>query len=323
MLSVELVLLVLLALAFAFSIGAHYTGACMGMPYAAGAISVGRALLLLAPLAFVGAAVASEGVEQTVGHGLLAAGSAPILLAVAILASAFVLTTTYNLITLPTSTIQILVFSTVGAALAGGYAVEWSTLGRLLLLWAIAPPIACGLGYLFARLRPPPEETGGARSSLAPRVAVALVAVGATASFAMGANDVANASGALILSGSFSLFTAALLGGAGIAIGAFTWGRPLLQTVAFRIVRLDPTMALSAQLAQAAVILGAVAFGLFTSINQVLVGAMIGTGLARRRATLIGPAIRNILIGWGLGPISGLALGFLLGGLVLRAGGIG
>lgn len=154
-------------------------------------------------------------------------------------------------------------------------------------------------------------------------MAVALVAVGATASFAMGANDVANASGALILSGSFSLFTAALLGGAGIAIGAFTWGRPLLQTVAFRIVRLDPTMALSAQLAQAAVILGAVAFGLFTSINQVLVGAMIGTGLARRRATLIGPAIRNILIGWGLGPISGLALGFLLGALVLGAGGLG
>lgn len=323
MLPLALIVLVGLGLAFAFSIGAHYTGACMGMPYAAGAISVDRALLLLAPLAFLGAALASEGVEQTVGHGLLEAGSAPILLAVAILASAFLLTTAYNLVTLPTSTIQILVFSTVGAALASGYAVEWSTLGRLLLLWALAPPIACGLGYLFARLRTPREEQAAPRSSLAPRVAFALVAVGATASFAMGANDVANASGALILSGSFTLLTAALVGGAGIAIGAFTLGRPLLQTVAFRIVRLDPAMALSAQLAQAAVILGAVAFGLFTSINQVLVGAMIGTGLARRRATLIGPAIRNILLGWGLGPVSGLGLGFLLGWLVLRAGGLG
>ncbi|HEV2448980.1 MAG TPA: anion permease [Thermoplasmata archaeon] len=323
MLSVELILLVVLALAFAFSIGAHYTGACMGMPYAAGAIGVGRALLLLAPLAFLGAALASEGVEQTVGHGLLVAGSAPIFLAVAILASALLLTTAYNLVALPTSTIQILVFSTVGAALAGGYAVEWATLGRLLLVWILAPPIACGLGYLFGRIRSPREAKEETKPSLAPRMAFALVAVGAIASFAMGANDVANASGALILSGNFTLVTAALVGGAGLAVGAFTWGRPLLQTVAFRIVRLDPSMAFSAQLAQAAVILGAVAFGLFTSINQVLVGAMIGTGLARRRATLIAPAIRNILIGWALGPISGLALGLGLGWAVLRAAGLG
>ena len=35
-------LLIAAAFAFAFSMGAHYTGACMGMPYAAGAIRPAR-----------------------------------------------------------------------------------------------------------------------------------------------------------------------------------------------------------------------------------------------------------------------------------------
>ena len=68
--------LIAAAFAFAVSIGAHYTGACMGMPYAAGAIRPVRALVLMAPLALVGAVLASEGVETTVGHGILSSSRA-------------------------------------------------------------------------------------------------------------------------------------------------------------------------------------------------------------------------------------------------------
>ena len=62
------VLLVALAFAFAWSIGSHYTGACMGMPYALGAISARNALLLMAPLALLGAWLASGKVATTVGR---------------------------------------------------------------------------------------------------------------------------------------------------------------------------------------------------------------------------------------------------------------
>jgi len=65
------VLLVVLAVSFAYSMGAHYTGACMGMPHALGAITAWRALMIMAPLTLLGATVASHGVEHTVGHGLL------------------------------------------------------------------------------------------------------------------------------------------------------------------------------------------------------------------------------------------------------------
>src|SRR3954465_3362752 len=52
-------LLIVLAVGFAWSIGAHYTGAVMGMPHALRAIGAWHALLLMAPLAFLGATFAS------------------------------------------------------------------------------------------------------------------------------------------------------------------------------------------------------------------------------------------------------------------------
>jgi len=141
-------------------------------------------------------------------------------------------------------------------------------------------------------------------------VVLGLVGVGAAASFAMGANDVSNASGALIMTGLFGLFVAGIVGGMGIALGVLTWGRPLLQRVAFDLVELDPRMATASQLAQSTVILVSVAFGLFTSMNQALVGAMIGAGIARHRSTVLWKPIRSILLGWTAGPISGATLGF-------------
>ncbi|HTT73284.1 MAG TPA: inorganic phosphate transporter [Thermoplasmata archaeon] len=313
-------LLVAASLGFAFSIGAHYTGACMGMPYAAGAIRPGAALLLMAPLAFVGAALASGGVEATVGHGILRATTVALGLALAIVASALVLTSTYNFVRVPTSTIQILVFSTVGAGLAAGVGIAWSTIGTLVVLWAIAPFAAFGLGFLFVRLADRIRAPGPRAVRLGQGAVAGLVGVGAAASFAMGANDVANASGALVMTGLFGLVAAGVIGGAGIAVGVLTWGRPLLKTVAFDVVALSPRMAISAQLAQATVILVSVAFGLFTSMNQALVGAMIGTGLARGERTVQWRTVRGILTGWALGPVSGLALGFALTAVLVRAG---
>jgi len=302
--------LIAAAFAFAVSIGAHYTGACMGMPYAAGAIRPVRALVLMAPLALVGAVLASEGVETTVGHGILGSATVALGLALAIVLSALALTSAFNLLTIPTSTIQILVFSTVGAGLAAGLSVDWRTIETLLVLWAVAPFLAFALGFLFVRAadrRRPPSE--GGRGLLRPAV-FGLVAVGMAASFAMGANDVSNASGSLIMTGLFGLMAAALVGGLGLALGVLTWGKPLLERVAFRIVQLDPRMAIASQLAQAAVILAYVAFGYFTSMNQALVGAMIGVGVARGQKTVLWKAVRGILAGWAAGPLSGAALGF-------------
>jgi inorganic phosphate transporter, PiT family len=312
--------LVAVALAFAVSIGAHYTGACMGMPYAAGALRPAQALLIMAPAALLGAVFASGRVETTVGHGILRASQVDYGLALAIVASALVLTSLYNFATLPTSTIHILVFSTVGAGLAAGVPVDWGTIETLLVLWVVAPFAAFGLGYLLTRAADRRWSPGSGFGALARPAVWGLTAVGTAASFAMGANDVSNATGSFVMTGLFGLGTAALVGGIGLAAGVLTWGRPLLEKVAFRIVRLDPQMAIASQVAQAGVVLAYTAFGYFTSMNQALVGAMIGAGTARGEHTVLRRPVGEIALGWALGPVSGLALGFALATLVGRVG---
>jgi PiT family inorganic phosphate transporter len=301
-------LLILLAVGFAWSIGAHYTGAVMGMPHALRAIGAWQALLLMAPLALVGATFASHAVEQRVGSGLtehrLTVSQEAVVVGVA-----FALTTVFNRLRAPTSTIQILVFAVVGVTLAAGRGVRWSAIGHLGIVWASAPVAAFLLGALLTK--------GLDRVPLGGRTGTALVAVGAMAAFAMGANDVSNASGALVGSGVFGPLAAGAVGGAGIAAGVLTWGKPLLRRVAFEIVKVDRAMATAAQLVQAAVVLAAVAFGFFTSMNQALVGAMAGAGVARGREAVHLETLLSIPLAWVLGPAGSLAAGYLFG-LVVR-----
>jgi inorganic phosphate transporter, PiT family len=356
-------LLVILAIGFAYSMGAHYTGACMGMPHALRAISARWALLVMAPLTLVGATFASHGVEHTVAHGLLSGAGLSVAGLVIVLGVAFGLTSLFNRLRIPTSTIQILVFSVIGAGLAANVGIQWSHIADLAVIWVSAPLVAAGLGYLLTKLLdlvpavrvetrgsghgPDPadpadptsegsDETAGpgtdasrpvsppATASAATAggwLATSLVLVGALASFTMGSNDVANATGSLVGTHTLGPLAAGLVGGLGLAAGVLTWGRPLLQRVAFDIVSVDRPMATAAQLVQAAVVLCAVGFGFFTSMNQALVGAMAGAGVARGRHSVHAPTLFGILRGWVIGPGAGIALAYALTRLAVGVAG--
>lgn len=299
------ILLVALAFSFAWSIGSHYTGACMGMPYALGAVRARVALALMAPLALIGAATASGKVATTVGRKLIDA--TPTRLGeVVVVAVAFGVTAAYNRVRIPTSTIQLLVGAVVGVAVGARAGVHWHTIATLAVIWVIAPPAAAVLGFAGAR-------TVGRIQ----RVGAALVVVGMLASFAMGANDVALASGALVGPGVLSPHVAGLVCGVALALGVLITGRALLDRVAFDIVEVDRATATAAQFVQALVVLVAVSFGYFTSMNQALVGAMAGARHeAVHRRTLLG-----IVRGWLVGPPTTFALALLAALLVRAAGG--
>ncbi len=326
--------LVLAVLAFSWSIGAHYTGACMGMPYGSGSIGLWPALVTMAILAFFGAFLASHRVEMTVGMHLIDGAKVTLWGAVTIIVAAFILTTIYTAVKIPTSTIQILVFAVSGMAVGAGIPVHWGTIGGLAIVWVLAPPVATGLGYLFTRgldhmVAPQPAPSALAASSRKNEVfseakrlsAVAvlsrvLVVIGAAASFTMGANDVSNATGVLVMTHLYNVWIAGMIGGVGLLVGVLTWGKPLLRKVAFDVVQVDLSMASAAQLVQAIVVFSAVSFGFFTSMNQALVGAMAGAGLARGRSTIQWSSIWNIVKGWLVGPPSGFVLAFLMAKLV-------
>ncbi len=303
------VILVLLAVAFAWSMGAHYTGACMGMPHAMGSIRLSPALWLMAPLTLLGAAFLSHRVLFNIGHGILIAHHMATTTAIAILAAAFALTTYFTWRRIPTSTIQILVFSIIGAGLAQGLAIRWGLVFRLATLWITAPFIAFLLGYAITKtLDFMPRFANSGSTGMIGR---SLVIVGGAASLAMGANDVSNATAVFLTTGISGPFLAGVLGGIGLAAGVLTWGRPLLERIAFGVVKVDMSMATAAQLVQAIVVLAAVLAGYFTSMNQALIGAMTGAGVARGRETIDRKIIGAVMRGWVIGPVAGVVLGFL------------
>jgi len=294
-----------IALVFAWSIGAHYTGACMGMPYGSGSIRLEPALRLMALGALGGAFIASHPVEITVGWHIIPSSAVTLAGASSILLAALLLTTIYTAVKIPTSTIQILVFSVVGFGLATNLPVHWHTIETLALVWLLAPMLATLLGYVLTRIFDaiPALPAGSQRL---------LIVMGVAASFTMGANDVANATGLLLMTHEATVWTAGLVGGLGLVLGILTWGRPLLQKVAFDVVHVDRTMATAAQGGQALIVLIFALNGYFTSMNQALIGAMAGTGMARGWQTVEWTTLGNILKGWLIGPPSGMALAFLV-----------
>jgi PiT family inorganic phosphate transporter len=358
--------LLVVVVGFAWNLGVHYTGAVMGMPRAARAISDGPALVLIAILTILGATFASGGVEVTVGQNIVPAGRIGIAAATVIVLAAGALTMLFNYLKIPTSTIQILIFCVVGVGLAGNIPIAWATIISLAIVWVIAPVVAFVLDFVFTSLFDllVPLQTSRAQATeqiaalkrfdtpnlgntsfarWLPAVAMPLsagvrqeaeevssclpasvtllyvrwlpallVAVGMAASFVLGANDVSNATGALIMTQTFSLREAGLMGGVAMAVGALTWGRHILRTVAFDVVEMDLAMASAAQGVQALVVLAAVSQGLFTSMNQALIGAMAGTGLARGKETVQRRQIVGIFRGWLIGPASGVVLAYLL-----------
>jgi len=331
MLSIAAIVLVVVALLFAWSMGAHYTGAVMGMPHASHAIRIWPALITMAILTIIGATLASGGVQTTVGLDIVDASTVTIVAATVMVLSAAILTTVYTYYKIPSSTIQIFVFSIVGTGLAAHVTIHWNTILHLAVLWVLAPVVAVVLGFAFTHLFdlvvPPVEAAEETRlvagvekaptvvkslSTAARALPACLVLVGCAASFTLGANDVSNAVGVFAMVHLTTTTVAGLLGGVAMAIGALTWGQGILKKVAFDVVKTDLSMASAAQMVQALVVLAAVSQGLFTSMNQALIGAMTGTGLARGNQTIQWKVVRGIVTGWAVGPFSGIVTGFVL-----------
>lgn len=325
-----------MAVGFAVSIGAHYTGACMGMPFALAALSARRAALLMAPLAFAGAALASHGAEHTVADRITSARlhtSAEVV----VIAVAAAITIAYNRLRVPTSTVQILVFCLTGVALATGVGVHWATIGVLTMVWVAVPPLAFVLGFTVRRPQSRHVPARDTRTKVAPspvaatqrsstRVGsldwfgVALAVVGVAASFTMGANDVANASGSLVGTRVISPLAAGALCGAGFAVGVVGWGRPMLSRLAFDIVEVDRQTDVATQAVQAAVVLATAGLGLFTPMNQAMVGANGRRDCANGCHTVRMTTLVAIGRGCLAGPAAALATAFVATRLLIATG---
>ncbi len=128
--------------------------------------------------------------------------------------------------------------------------------------------------------------------------------------FAHGSNDVANGIGPLaaiysIISSGGEVGQSSplplwilLLGGTGIVLGLITLGYRVMLTVGKKITELTPSRGFCAELAAATTVVIASRTGLPVSTTHILVGAVLGVGLARGVGALDLRVVLNIIISW-------------------------
>jgi PiT family inorganic phosphate transporter len=170
--------------------------------------------------------------------------------------------------------------------------------------------VGAGLGWLFIRRVRDGSGNEGDRFRQVERVFVVLQVLTACAvAFAHGSNDVANAIGPLAavvhvaqdmdVTGKSPVEPWMLgVGGIGIVIGLATWGYRVMETVGRKITELTPSRGFAAELAAATTIVLASRLGIPVSTTHVLVGSVLGVGLARGIGVLDLRVVGRILVSW-------------------------
>jgi len=165
--------------------------------------------------------------------------------------------------------------------------------------------------FLIRKIHLDPDENKDFYYASMERVfGVLMIITAAAMAFAHGSNDVANAigplaaiysvveSGGLIGAKSALPVWILLVGGAGIVVGLITYGHKVIATIGTGITQLTPSRGFAATLAAAATVVIASGTGIPVSTTQVLVGAVLGVGLARGMAALDTRVINKIFLSW-------------------------
>jgi PiT family inorganic phosphate transporter len=167
------------------------------------------------------------------------------------------------------------------------------------------------VGWIFvSRVHYERDATGSQRFVGVERVfSVLQIMTACAVAFAHGSNDVANSIGPLaavtsVVRHADIAQTAPVelwmlvIGGIGIVIGLATWGYRVMETVGRKITELTPSRGFSAELAAALTIVLASRMGIPVSTTHILVGSVLGVGLARGIGALDLRVVGRILISW-------------------------
>jgi phosphate/sulfate permease len=310
--TVYLIGMVLSGLFFGWTIGSHYMGAVMGTAFGAKLIKPRNATILIAIFVILGATLESHNVVKTVGTGVIASSDMTMFSAMIIMLTAAVVTAANTWLKLPVSTSQLAIFSVVGAAIGMKAPVFWSTtIVALAVTWAGTPIVGCILGFILTKIMDATMKKSTER--IKKITGYLLILVCCYAAYTLGCNNTGNAVGVFFGTGAIkSRMMAGFTGGIVMAIGALTWGRPLLEKVGLHIVSLDLNSAVGAQLAQGITAHITASLGYPTSMNQAMIGGIAGAGMARGIKAIDIKAIKEIVISWFLTPVIGGIVAFCL-----------
>jgi len=292
---VEVALIIGFLLSFLIAIALGGNDAATPTDTAVGArvLTIRQAIVLFAIFTTFGALTQGFMVMKTVGTGIVS--SIDLLGAIIITLSAFIWIMFCNIYGLEISVTHSMIGSILGYGMAayGISGIQWSLIQTVVISWFTSPLLAALIAFLSFKLLAVVATKYDAISRVMPSILKLALCYSA---YAFGANDIANATGvyvtiAMMVLGHPPEYNVMLLlaafGSLGIAIGGFWLGPRVIETVAFKITRLNPVSGAATEVANALavhlftivpyMILG---YGMPISTSLASVGALVGVGFA-------------------------------------------
>ena len=285
-----------------WNIGANDTANCIGTTVGCGLLSFRRAVIIVAVFAILGAMLQGHHVMNTIGKGIVKTNLSYLAVCVALICSGlFVTLATFYRV--PTSTSQAIVGGVVGIGLAVGAEVDFSKFILIAESWIICPILVMAIAFgtmHLVRLILKRFET----SSLLFQHAFGWLAIisACYVAYSMGANNAGNAVGPVASLNLFPPGVLLFIGGLSIAVGAWTYGQKVADTIGKGITPLDIPSAFVAQISSAFGMHLFSMFGIPVSTSSAIVGAVVGVGLVKGVRAISKRTIFTIFIGWVLTP---------------------
>ena len=323
------VVLILAGFYVGWNIGANDAANCIGTTVGARIISYRQAVAVMAIFVILGGVLQGHHVMKTVGKGIVISESSVYekhnnkqaglefkaffpddrlpdkAILIALLSAGFFVTlATFS--SIPVSTSQAIVGGVAGVGIGiVGLNAAYFKLGVLLKIfgaWVISPILTMILAFALYMLLS--RVLRNATSPIWSRaLGISVVVSAAYVSYSLGANDVGNAIGPLLSKYPDKGLWLALLGGVAMAVGAYTFGSRVTDTVGKSITALDYTGALSAQLSAAFGVHVFSVMGIPVSTSQAVVGGVVGVGLTKGMRAVSVDRISTIFLGWVITPV--------------------
>ena len=281
-----------------WSLGANDASNVFGSAVAARMVKFRTAAILASVFVLLGAILEGRAGIETLK------GLTPLNLEQAVVSSvaAAVTVTIMTILSLPVSTSQAVVGAILGIALLNQN-IYIPGLGKVVACWIGTPVggmivsimIYRMLAFIYNRLNINLFKADNL-------LRLSLIGAGSYGAYALGANNVANATAVFVGAGELTLFSAVLIGGLSIDLGILTFSRRVMETVGRRLVRLDPFSALVVLLAEATTVHIYTVIGVPVSTSQAVIGAVLGVGIIKGIRTVEKRTLINILFGWFLTP---------------------
>ena len=277
-----------------WSLGANDASNVFGTAVASRMVKFTTAAALCSLFVVLGALL--EGQEGIETYRRLSPMSANLAFIVGLAAGATVALMSYW--RLPVSTSQ----AVVGALVLIGIlrsSLDTSSLVKVVLCWVGTPIGAALVTILLYYL------VGKLLNVLYPTVFMydrglrwSLILAGSYGAYALGANNVANVTGAFTGPGMLTPFQACLVGSLAIVLGVLTYSKKVMYTVGRDLVRLDAYTAFISILSAAITVHVYAIIGVPVSTSQAIVGAVLGIGILKGTRTIQIKTLWKILFGW-------------------------